>query len=52
VTFRADSFEGVRETIDLNAVIIPKKLAVRLDLLDGNAKTNIEPSRNSAARRS
>src|SRR5258708_559795 len=46
LTFRVDSFESNRVTVDQNLVLVPRKLAVRVDLLDGNNKTNIEPNRN------
>ncbi len=45
ISFRTDNFGSMRETIDYNIVSVPKKLAFRVDLLDGNNRNNIKPNR-------
>jgi outer membrane receptor protein involved in Fe transport len=47
---RFGSFESTRESIGLNRVIIPNELAVRLDLVDDNAKYRQDPAFNHSKR--
>ncbi len=43
---RADSFDGFRTAVDSNLVIIPRKLALRLDLLHDDRGSNFDPAKN------
>lgn len=43
---RADSFDSFRASLDSNLVVVPQKLALRVDLLHDDRGSNIKPSKN------
>jgi iron complex outermembrane recepter protein len=43
---RVDSFDSFRTALDSNVVVVPQKLALRLDLLHDDRGSNIKPSKN------
>ncbi|HUR56163.1 MAG TPA: TonB-dependent receptor plug domain-containing protein [Opitutaceae bacterium] len=43
---RADSFDGLRGSIDANLPLVPNKAALRLDILHDDRGNNIKPSKN------
>ena len=44
--FRADSFGGLRSSLDANLVVVPQKLALRLDLLHDDRGNFAEPAKD------
>ncbi len=46
VELRVDSFDSFRASLDTNIVVVPKKLALRLDVLRDDRGSNIKPSQN------
>jgi outer membrane receptor protein involved in Fe transport len=46
VELRVDSFDSFRTSLDSSIVIVPRKLALRLDLLRDDRGSNIKPSKN------
>lgn len=46
VDFRIDSFDGFRTSLDSNLVVVPQKLALRLDLLHDDRGSNFAPAKD------
>jgi iron complex outermembrane receptor protein len=46
VDLRVDSFGSLRTALDANQVLVPQKLALRLDVLRDDRRSNIEPTYN------